>query len=154
MSSKGDRDEEGEEDQASQSEEKGEEEEEEEEGEEEEERERNPEEDEFILPPHSPSCTASADNWDDPDVIVIRDGSEIRPPPKALKSAADGKKREARWIIPKDNSKTQWKRLIEAVTMDYIQKGPDDPSPLAEGRKIKKIPADDRAIKQLIKASI
>jgi hypothetical protein len=84
-------------------------------------------------------------------VVVIRDGPEIRPPPKASKSAADGKKRKARWVIPKDDSKIQWKRLIEAVTVDYIQKGPDGPSPLAERRKVKKVPADDRAIKRLIK---
>jgi len=149
MSSNDDRDEEEEEDQPSQPEEQG-----EEEGLREEERGGEPEEDEFALPwqGRSTSRIASTGSWVDPDVVMIHDGPEIRPPPKASKSAVDsGKKRKARWVMPKGDSKIQWKRLIEAVTMDYIQKGPDDPSPLPERQKVKKVPADDRAIKRLIK---
>jgi hypothetical protein len=44
--------------------------------------------------------------------------------------------------------KPRWQRLYEAVVLDYIQKGPDEPAHDGEGRRR----TDDRATIQLIKA--
>ena len=48
-----------------------------------------------------------------------------------------------------ENDQPRWRRLCEAVVLDFIQKGPDTPAP--EGHGSKKRYADDRPLRRIIK---
>ena len=89
-------------------------------------------------------------------MLCIQDGESLSRRQDAKRSQSDGAgqlniRKRVRYRISDapENDQPRWRRLCEAVVLDFIQKGPDAPAP--EGHGSKKRYADDRALRRIIK---
>ena len=88
-------------------------------------------------------------NLDD-DVVEIKHGSPLRKR-QIEEIDKDSRKRKRFRIseLPEDD-RHLWSMFFEAVRLDYVQKGPDDPAPEGDTRGKKRL-ADNRVLIQMIK---
>ena len=91
-------------------------------------------------------------NLDD-DVVEIKHGSPLRKRRmEEIDTDEKGCKKRRRFRIsdlPEDE-KPLWSMFLEAVRLDYVQKGPDNPAPEGETRGRKRL-ADNRELISMIK---
>ena len=88
-------------------------------------------------------------NLDD-DVVEIKHGSPLRK--RQIKEIdRESRKRKRFWIseLPEDD-RHLWSMFFKTVRLDYVQKGPDDPTPEGDTRGKKRL-ADNCVLIQMIK---
>ena len=89
-------------------------------------------------------------------MLCIQDGESLSQWQDAMHSQSDSVgqlniRKCVRYRISdaSENDQPRWRRLCQAVVLDFIQKGPDTPAP--EGHGSKKRYADDRPLRRIIK---
>ena len=88
-------------------------------------------------------------NLDD-DVVEIKHGSPLRK--RQIEEIDKESRKRKRFRISElpEDDRYLWSMFFEAVRLDYVQKGPDDPAPEGDTRGKKRL-ADNRVLIQMIK---
>jgi len=88
-------------------------------------------------------------NLDD-DVVEIKHGSPLRK--RQIEEIDKESRKRKRFRISElpEDDRYLWSMFFEAVRLDYVQKGPDDPAPEGDTRGKKRL-ADNRVLIQMIR---